>query len=172
METDLQVKSTRQAEIIFDYLANWPNFIPELAKYAYDEWRPLFDGRGENYEDVLDSYRERANIDSLPLALIALHDDKLIGTASLKVHDLYIRPELTPWLGGVFVIPRWRGRGIATRLIERAIEESQRLRLSELYLWTPFAKALYERLGWSEIERLKYCGYEISVMKRQISANR
>jgi GNAT superfamily N-acetyltransferase len=172
MKPDLPVKSTPQAQIIFDYLANWPNCIPELARHAYDEWRPLFDTRDENYQDVLDSYLERANIDSLPLGLVALHDGKVIGTASLKVHDLNIRPELTPWLGGVFVNPQWRRQGIATQLIERAVEEAQRLHLSDLYLWTPSAKSLYERLGWSEIERLKYCGYEISVMKRQISANR
>jgi len=163
---------TTDDEIIFDYLANWPDCIPELARYAYDEWRAFFDRRGQNYGDALKSYQERANIDSLPLALVALHDGKLVGSASLKVHDLDIRPELTPWLGGVFVIRVWRGRGIATQLIELAIKEAQRLHLSDLYLWTPSAKSLYERLGWSEIERLKYCSYEISAMKRQISANR
>jgi GNAT superfamily N-acetyltransferase len=159
-------------EIIFDYLANWPNRIPELARYAYDEWGALFKSKGQNYEDALSSYRERANIDSLPLTLVALHDGNVIGTASLKIHDLDIRPEITPWLGGVFVVPQWRRRGIATQLIGRAIDEAHRLHVSELYLWTPSAKSLYERLGWSELERLKYCGYEISVMKREISANR
>jgi GNAT superfamily N-acetyltransferase len=163
---------TTGSEIILDYLANSPQCIPELARYAYDEWRALFDSRGQNFEDALDSYRDRANIDSLPLALVALHDGKVIGTASLKIHDLDIRPEMTPWLGGVFVVPQWRCRGIATQLIGRAIQEAQRLRLSELYLWTPSAKSLYERLGWSELERLEYCGYQISLMKRETSANR
>jgi hypothetical protein len=39
-------------EIIFDYLANWPDSIPELARYAYDEWRALFKSKGQNYEDA------------------------------------------------------------------------------------------------------------------------
>jgi hypothetical protein len=86
-------------EIILDYLANWPDRIPELARYAYDEWRAIFESKVQNYEDVLSSYRERANTDSLPLAVVALHNGKVIGTASLKVHDLDIRPEITPWLG-------------------------------------------------------------------------
>jgi GNAT superfamily N-acetyltransferase len=163
---------TTGSEIILDYLSNWPDRIPELAGYAYDEWRALFESKGQNYEDALSSYRERAKIDSLPLALVALHDGNVIGTASIKINDLDIRPEITPWLGGVFVVPQWRRRGIATHLIRRAIEEAHRLHLSELYLWTPSARSLYERLGWSELERLKYCGYEISVMKRKISANR
>jgi GNAT superfamily N-acetyltransferase len=160
------------AEIIFDYLANWPDCIPELAMYAYDEWRALFESKGQDYEDALNSYCERTNIDSVPLALVALCDGNVIGAASLKIDDLDIRPEITPWLGGVFVLPQWRRRGIATHLIGRAIEEARRLHVSELYLWTPSAKSLYERLGWSELERLKYYGYEISLMKREISANR
>src|ERR687894_3200472 len=41
------------------------------------------------------------------------------GTASLTHGDLAARPDLTPWLAGVFVLPAFRGRGHATALVRR-----------------------------------------------------
>jgi RimJ/RimL family protein N-acetyltransferase len=37
-----------------------------------------------------------------------------VGTASLAHQDLEARPDLTPWLAGVFVQPAFSGRGYAT----------------------------------------------------------
>jgi GNAT superfamily N-acetyltransferase len=152
--------------ITIDYLANHRELAPELGKLFYDEWRSIYDHRGQSFKDVVSTCLGRANIGSLPLALIAFHDEELVGTVSLKVQDLEIQPELTPWLGGLFVIPRWRGMGVASSLIQRAIEEAQRLKLKQLYLWTPSAESLYRKFGWSEVERTDYCGQQIVIMRR------
>src|SRR5215217_1020025 len=42
-----------------------------------------------------------------------------VGTASLAHKDLEARPDLTPWLAGVFVQPAFRGRGYATALVQQ-----------------------------------------------------
>jgi N-acetylglutamate synthase-like GNAT family acetyltransferase len=74
-----------------------------------------------------------------------------------------------PWIGGIFVAPEQRCRGVATAIIERLVEEARRLQLPRLYLWTNAAAGLYAKLGWEEIERLEYCGYNIAVMVRQLA---
>ena len=157
-------------DIHVDYLARHLESADKLAPYFYQEWREIYDARGQDYQAVAESFRSRANIDSLPLALVALHQNDVVGTASLKARDLEVRPELTPWLAGVFVLPDWRGKGIATQLIKRAMDEAKRLRLRDLYLWTPSAESLYRRLGWREVERLHYCNTDIVVMKLSMSA--
>ncbi|HME88572.1 MAG TPA: GNAT family N-acetyltransferase [Chthoniobacterales bacterium] len=99
------------------------------------------------------------------LALVALENDVVIGTGCLKSNDLELRPQLGPWLGGLFVLPTHRNHGVATALIRRLLQEARRLDLSVLYLWTPSAESLYAKLGWKTVVKLDYCGYSISVMK-------
>jgi GNAT superfamily N-acetyltransferase len=71
-------------------------------------------------------------------------------------------------MGGIFVVKEFRGRGVATEIIRRLIKEARRLGVKRLYLWTPSAEVLYANLGWVRLERFNYCGYEISVMQREI----
>ena len=83
--------------ITIEYLANHPELTDELARLSWAEWQSLYEQRGETFSDSLRKYRERINIDRLPLALVALAGAELVGTVSLKHNDLDIRPELNPW---------------------------------------------------------------------------
>jgi hypothetical protein len=38
--------------------------------------------------DAVASYAQQVNIDTLPLALVAIYQDMVIGTGSLKLQDL------------------------------------------------------------------------------------
>ncbi len=66
------------------------------------------------------------------------------------------RPELSPWLAGVFTPREHRRRGIGAALVERAVQEERALGVSRLHLYTPGTGALYRRLGWSVVERTFY----------------
>lgn len=153
-------------KIEIDYLANHRQFAEKLAHFSWQHWRWIYERRSQSFEDALTNYLERANTDCLPLALIALVHGELVGTASLKNQDLEIRPQLTPCLGGVYVIPEWRRCGVATRLIGRVVEEARKLNLTTLYLWTESsaAEGLYRKLGWRVIERLEYAETPIVTM--------
>lgn len=90
----------------------------------------------------------------------------LVGTASLVDEDLAPRPWLSPWLASVYVLPAWRGRGIASMLVRRVEHEARQAGIKRLYLFTPDRQALYRRLGWGELETLEFAGEQITVMQR------
>ena len=152
-------------EITIDYLASRPELADELARWSWSEWRSIYEERGQTFEHALKNYRERTNTDCLPLALVAFHGNELIGTVSLKFNDLDTRRDLDPWLGGVFVIPTWRRRGVATLLMQRAVEAAANLNIQRLFLWTSSAEGLYLKLGWTVLERSVYAGKDIVVMQ-------
>jgi GNAT superfamily N-acetyltransferase len=154
--------------MIIDYLKNHEASIPQLARYSYNEWKAVYDSTGMTFDNAVASYAQRANIHGLPFALVALDQGEVIGTGSLKLQDLAVRPHLTPWMGGLFVVEEHRKRGVATALIHRLVHEAERLQIDHLYLWTPSAESLYAKLGWKSLERFDYCGYEISVMHREL----
>ena len=66
------------------------------------------------------------------------------------------RPELSPWLAGVFGSPGHRRRGIGAALVERVVREAQSLGKSPIYLYTSGSSALYLSLGRSLVERMFY----------------
>jgi GNAT superfamily N-acetyltransferase len=152
------------AEISIEYLRDHPHLINELAKLSWNEWQPIYQERSQNFEDALNNYRGRMNTDRLPVTVVALSKNQLVGTVSLKFHDLDIRPQLDPWLGALLVLPDWRGQGIASLLMQRAVDIARTLNIAQLYLWTSSAEGLYRKLGWRVVERTEYCGKTIVVM--------
>ena len=63
--------------IAIDYLANWPEFVDELAQLSWKEWQEIYQQREQTLEHCLKNYRERMNIDRLPLTLVAVHSGEL-----------------------------------------------------------------------------------------------
>ena len=155
--------------IAIDYLANCPEFVDALARLSWKEWQEIYQQREQTLEDCLKNYQERMNSDRLPLTLVAVHSGELVGMVSLKYHDMDTRPDLDPWLGGLFVLPKWRNQGVGTTLMHRATEEARRLRVPRLCLWTHSAEARYRKLGWQVVERSDYFGKEAVVMQIDLS---
>lgn len=156
-------------DITIEYLASRPEFIDALAKLSFREWQDVYEQRGQTLEHSLKNYQDRMNSDRLPLTLVALHDDKLVGMVSLKFHDMDTRPDLDPWLGGLLVLPEWRNHGIGTILMHHATEEARKLNVSQLYLWTASAESLYRKLGWKVIQRTQYFGKQAVVMQMNLA---
>lgn len=129
--------------------AEWGHLHPETPAEAYR--REFYAQCGEGV---------------VPSVFVAMHDESPLGTASLVADDMSIRRELTPWLASVFVLPEWRGRGIASRLVRRVEAEAQAHGIGQFHLYTPDQQALYRRLGWREREALRYRGESVTVMSR------
>ena len=84
---------------------------------------------------------------------VAQVDSRIVGTATtIRYEDKFA------WIGMVLVDPEYRGRGIGTRLLEKAIAFLDEAKIPTMKLdATPLGKPLYEKLGFVteyEIERL------------------
>ncbi|MHA3739171.1 GNAT family N-acetyltransferase [Pseudomonas sp. Eth.TT006] len=146
-----------------DYLCDHPHLIEELAALHFEEWgrfRP-----GQTVEDRIKHMRKSCSKGAIPSVVVALEGSRLLGGAMLLENDLKLRPDLTPWLAGVYVKTQERGRGIASQLVNRVAEEAAALGVRELYLYTDASQALYARQGWQVVEDLLYDDLPVTVMK-------
>jgi N-acetylglutamate synthase-like GNAT family acetyltransferase len=74
------------------------------------------------------------------------------------------RPELYPWLAGVFVTRERRRQRIGAALVRRIMDEAISLHIPKLYLYTMDSPSFYKDLGWSLKEHAVYRGKEVSIM--------
>lgn len=145
-----------------DFLADRPEFIPQLARWHHGEWshfRPAF-----TLEERIAELKESCGRHEIPATFVASDGPRLLGSAMLVPHDMDHNPHWTPWLASVFTAPEARGQGIATALCQRVMHFASKLGLARIYLYTPSAERLYARLGWSVLERLNYRGVDVTIM--------
>jgi len=132
-----------------EYLCDNIHFAETVAKWIYNEFiAGIRDGY--SYDDCL-AKRKNCHKEQLPIILIAIDDDRCIGTISLVANDLKCR-DYTPWLAGLYVDPQFRNKGVGEQLIERVKEIARQLGYKELYLRTEHASGYYKKLGWEFIE--------------------
>lgn len=155
-----------QFNMKIEYLADHPECIPELATLHFAEWSFL--NPGESLDDKKAYLKRLCSRHGVPSFIIAIEDGELVGSASLIAQDMDDRPDLTPWLADVFVKPEYRGRGIATSLIQRIESEARIAGIVRLYLYTPDAAKLYQKLGWRIFEACQYKGVEVLIMVKKI----
>ncbi|SDM27338.1 Acetyltransferase (GNAT) family protein [Modicisalibacter muralis] len=141
--------------------------LETVATWQHEAWGHL--NTALSFEGRCDEVRSECGQGGVPQVFVAMAGDRPVGTASLTVDDMESRPELTPWLASVFVLPAWRGQGIASRLVRRVEQEAHEAGIETLYLYTPDQQALYRRLGWVEREGMSYRGEDVSVMMRQLA---
>lgn len=146
-----------------EYLCDHPEFVEELAELNFKEWgefRP-----GDTLEARTERMRAACGKGTIPSVVVAIEKGTLLGGALLIDSDMKTRPELTPWLAGVYVKTEQRGRGVASQLVKRIVEEAAALGVPQLYLYTDAAQSLYARLGWEVIEDVVYEDLPVTVMK-------
>ena len=150
------------------YLADHPSYIPTLSAWHHAQWR---------YLDVDVSVEQRAATlskhtrDRVPMTVVALSGESLLGSASLIAYDMDTRMELSPWLASVYVAPAHRNHGLGSALVQRIAAEARTLGFERLYLFTPDKEHFYARLGWMVLERTVYRGYDQVAMVLHLTDN-
>jgi predicted N-acetyltransferase YhbS len=151
-------------DLRIEYLADYPDLIPTLARWMHAEWGYLYPEHTLEIRQQL--VAERANKDRIPLTLVAIDGDEPVGTVGLKVNDMDTRPELTPWLALLYVVESRRREGIGAKLVGAIENEAAKLGVKKLYLYTPKSESFYAELGWSVMERVEYRDDFVSVMEK------
>jgi putative hydrolase of the HAD superfamily len=126
-----------------DFLAHRPELISELAVAFKEQWAPTHPP--EHVEKIKEHFRQCLHTDRLPLALIAHLDGQLAGVVALLEHSVRSRSDLGPWLGALYVFPRYRCHGIGTMLIRRAEHSARELGINALFAGTETAVKLFDR---------------------------
>ena len=84
---------------------------------------------------------------ALPSIFVADDAGSIVGVAGLEVHDGHAL------LRSVAVAPDWRSRGLGRMLVERVIEEANRLGLGAIHLLTTTADRYFPSFGFTTISR-------------------
>ncbi len=126
---------------------------------------------GLTVEDLTRMFSGHLNRDRIPLTLFAFLDGQPAGTASIYIHDLDSRPDLSPWLAAVYVALPFRKQGIGSALVKAVENAAERLQIGRLYLFTPDQEHFYTRLGWSVLERVEYWNQTVVIMDKFMKIN-
>ena len=153
-----------------EYLADHKDTIPTLARWHFEEWSYLHPER--TLSDFERSIVEKSNREHIPISLIAMEQDKVIGSIELKTNDLKGRPDISPWLAGLYVDKPHRRKGVGTKLVHELEDLAARLGVSTLFLVTDNAEKFYSRLRWNVHERIAWEDLSITVMEKHIAGMR
>lgn len=125
-----------------------------------DYFRDEVDYSREEYEELLE--------ESCPVAWIALDGEKIIGMCFGKIEDTsgntYCKPRRIALIEDMFVLPEYRGKGVATALMEKVMEQAkEKAAVSlELCVWdfNENARQFYEKLGM----KIQYDRLELDIL--------
>ena len=145
-------------------LGRRPDLLPVVAEWL---WRQWWRGWGRTLAETEALYAHcRAEVGA-PQTLVLLSGGVPVGTATLARHDLEERPDLTPWLAGVFVVPEARGRGYAGHLLAAFDEACRAASITTAWLYTGGAERFYLRTGWQVAEIVERPGRTtVTLMRR------
>ena len=80
---------------------------------------------GASVEKMAARLGEASTADAVPLCLIALNGDEVLGAINLVDNDDDDHTDWHPWLAGMVVAAPHRGQGIGSRLVRGALEAAR-----------------------------------------------
>ncbi len=153
-----------------ELLADHPESFPTLKKLFESEWEPYYGAEGPG--DAETDIKMSANRTELPIAVVAIVDGNICGTAALKIESVTTYPDYFPWLAGLLVAPEYRRQGIGEQLIIEIEKLAKQLRYKEIYVGTGEKSGMSEitldKRNWKFIDKSDYFVSEASVYKKSL----
>ena len=131
--------------------------------------KAMFKAIGGTQESALETLRqncvpwlERMMVDGKYLGWITFDGERAVASAGLMLMDWPPGPfdpvgEIRGYILNVFVEPEYRGRGLATNVVEACMEESRRRGIRVITLHASSAgRPLYEALGFGSTNEMRY----------------
>lgn len=144
-------------------LADAPSAAGVVASWYFDEW--CRDTGRCTQEQVLAKVTAATQVDRAPLMVLARQAGEWVGAAELKIREMAMFPEYEHWLGGVYVVEKARGQGVASLLVTEILSRARRAGISKLYLQTEnLTGGVYCRHGFKALEEVHYKGLHVLVM--------
>jgi len=167
LEFGMMVFSDMKNEIQIKFLADCPEFIPQISKWFFEEWGYI--DPENSIEATSERLRLKLNKDKIPLLIVACKDQEILGVLELKNREMEEFPDYEHWLGGVYVAPRARGVGLASTMLNWAEQLANSLGVRQLYLQTEkHDGGLYARAGWLPLHSILSKGVEVLVMMKEL----
>lgn len=152
-----------------DYLKNNPLFAGRLAELCGKEWEHLYvDWDRSAARREFESQRSGG---ALPLSLVAIDENELLGMVSIIFDDLPGYEHLNPWVASLFVLPEHRKKGAGSRLVREAERLLVLNGVARAYLFTESACSFFERLGWLAIEKTACNEHPIVILTKDFPKN-
>ena len=117
-----------------------PDLMDEAAQWFHDKWGVPVEAYRERMEAYLSGRTEYG-------WYVCLKGGRIVGGAGIIENDFHDRKDLAPNVCAVYTEETCRGRGIAGRLLNLAVENMRARGITPLYLVTDHI-GFYERYGW------------------------
>ena len=89
--------------------------------------------------------------------MVLLLEIKLFGMYQFTYEDLFVRPDIYPWLANVYVDEEYRCSGVCRRMLESVKQNAkQNTEFNELWLYTKHID-LYDKFGWEYVGNIDTC---------------
>jgi GNAT superfamily N-acetyltransferase len=144
-------------------LRDRPEFIGQVAALIHNEWPHEFEGI--SLQAWTEQFQTLEGLDRT--TFIAIEDSRLLGTACLDIEDLPERPDLSPWLASVYVIPKARSRGLGSQLVRAVEQEAWKQGVPRLHLHTTDRERFYAGQGWKTLEHLQAWNKNVTLMCKE-----
>ena len=121
-------------------LRECPERMKDAAEWFHCKW-------GVPEEAYLDCMQEYIRGETEYGWYLCLEDERIVGGLGVIRNDFHARKDLEPNICAVYTEEDCRGRGIAGRLLDMAVEDLRSKGITPVYLVTDHT-GFYERYGW------------------------
>ncbi len=149
-----------------ELLGNHLELVPVVARWHWNEWGGEYPA--SSFDEWSEQLQRKTRTDGLPCSWIAFVDGDPVGSVVLELDGVEPQPHLKPDLAGLYVLPAFRSRGVGSALVLACEAGAREFGIRDMYLYTERADTLYERLGWTTIERTRFQGESVAVMQRAL----
>lgn len=138
-------------KVKINYLAEVPQYIEIIAQWEFQQWREY--DPSINVQKTVAKLHTRLYTDRVPLVFVASLENSFCGSVGLKEKIKlpgYESRDL--WLGSLFVLEKFRHKGLGYKLLLTAQNKAVDLRYKKISLFTTVPEALtwYQKQGWKQ----------------------